>query len=268
MTYMKFDQHGVYHYAMYHHPLSDTINTSEHFHPEYELLYCLQGDATISIQGKTYDLSPHTLVLIKPGEYHGVSFLSNEPYERILIQFDPCILSKTLEKLSNKLNHVYNIKDSLLKLELMRFTMRYDEIDKMLWSSFFEWQMNIIMSYLCKDENYLKIVGKSDEVLTAVLATIDEYLATIQTVGDLCKLTNLSPTYLQTLFNEHLGQSVMRYIRSKQMFWGKKMLNMGHSAQEVSEKLGFDNYSTFYRNYKKVFNTSPAPILSQNKSPK
>lgn len=266
MAYMIFQQDGLYHYELYQHPLSSNINAKEHTHLQYELLFFTKGDAIVNIQRKKYELSPRTLALIKPGEIHNISLLSDTPYERTVIRFDPVLLSPELGKIAKNLKSIHNIQNSLLCFEISKFPIRYDEISQSLWPLFFKCQINTIIAYLCKEENYQKIASKPDELLTVVLTAIDESLLNIYTLEDVCAITNLSATSLQNLFHEYLGESVMAYIRFKKMFCAKNMLNKGYSPQKVSDILGFDNYSTFYRNYKKTFNESPSGIPFQNTS--
>ena len=64
-----------------------------HSHTTYEILYMIEGDAVFSIGGTEYMLEPHTLLLIPPNVFHGIHVLTDKPYDRYTVHFDPSILS-------------------------------------------------------------------------------------------------------------------------------------------------------------------------------
>ena len=55
-----------------------------HYHDFYKLLIFLKGSVTYSIEGKSYRLKPHDMVLVNKGAIHRPWVEAKEPYERIV----------------------------------------------------------------------------------------------------------------------------------------------------------------------------------------
>ena len=49
-----------------------------------------------------------------------------------------------------------------------------------------------------------------------------------------------------------------KYILSKRMLKAQKMIHRGEKPTAVYIKCGFDDYATFFRNYKKYFGYPPS----------
>ena len=64
-----------------------------HSHNKYEILYMVEGDAIFSIGGTEFKMYPHTLLFIPPNVFHGIHVLTDAPYDRYTVHFDPAILS-------------------------------------------------------------------------------------------------------------------------------------------------------------------------------
>jgi len=69
-----------------------------HIHDRYEIYYFLSGDVTYFIEGQSYPLSRHDLLVINTGELHRPVFNSSRPYERITIHFRPEYISSFQQK--------------------------------------------------------------------------------------------------------------------------------------------------------------------------
>ena len=63
-----------------------------HCHALYELLYVVQGEGKFIVEGAEYPLCPHTVLLLRPYEYHYVCPTSDTPYERYVIHFSQELL--------------------------------------------------------------------------------------------------------------------------------------------------------------------------------
>ena len=59
-------------------------------------------------------------------------------------------------------------------------------------------------------------------------------------------------------FKEDFGVSIKQYIIEKKMIDAKILVDKGYKAQDICITLGFENYSTFFRAYKKRYGVSPS----------
>lgn len=62
---------------------------SFHYHDFNKILLFLQGDVTYTIEGKSYELQPYDLVLVRAGEIHRPVIHSESTYERIILYLSP-----------------------------------------------------------------------------------------------------------------------------------------------------------------------------------
>ncbi|TBL73229.1 response regulator transcription factor [Paenibacillus thalictri] len=72
------------------------------------------------------------------------------------------------------------------------------------------------------------------------------------------KQLNLSPAYLSRLFKSETGVGMVEYINRIRVEAGMKLLQSGEiSVKEVYEKVGFNNYSYFFRVFKEITGQTP-----------
>ena len=67
----------------------------------------------------------------------------------------------------------------------------------------------------------------------------------------------VSKYYLCRAFKEHSGISVHAYINQKRIIFAKSLIDSGMTAIGAAEKVGYGDYSAFYRAYVKIIGKSP-----------
>ena len=60
-----------------------------HCHNYFELIYVVSGDVAHVVEDRKYVLHAGDLALVQPSKYHYLQILSDTPYERYNILFDP-----------------------------------------------------------------------------------------------------------------------------------------------------------------------------------
>lgn len=68
----------------------------------------------------------------------------------------------------------------------------------------------------------------------------------------------ISPSTACQYFKNDYNISIKKYINEKRMLEAKKLIEKGENFKSISSQLGFKNYSTFFRAYKKHFGASPS----------
>ena len=64
-------------------------------------------------------------------------------------------------------------------------------------------------------------------------------------------------------FRTQMGMSVTQYIRVKKILYAQALIQNGLPPTLAAQYCSYDNYSTFYRNYKKILLHSPEQDLPQ-----
>ena len=68
----------------------------------------------------------------------------------------------------------------------------------------------------------------------------------------------MTDSYLYRLFKRELFKTPKKYITEKRLLWAQKQLRKGKKPTEVATRCGFDDYTTFYRNYSELFEKKPS----------
>lgn len=75
----------------------------------------------------------------------------------------------------------------------------------------------------------------------------------------------LSPRYLSTLFTEHNGYGINKYIKKVRMEKAQELLlNTELPVKEIAQQVGYSSASYFCRSFVKDYDISPDKFRSQN----
>lgn len=232
-----------------------------HTHDKYEIFCFLSGDAKYFVEGNIYDLKPNDILIIKKSETHTLLINKAVPYTRYVVNFNEAalldaqaeellaLINKKPLGLSNRISCTDSEKSNWLHY-LDRIVNANEFQDKRLY-------LTVLLYELCKNIN--KSEHESDFVTNTheLIEYINSNLMTISTLDDICDRFYISKTHLNRKFKAMTGTTVWDYIIAKRLIAAKDMLMNGSRPNEVSEKCGWEEYSTFYRAYKLHFGVSP-----------
>jgi len=106
-------------------------------------------------------------------------------------------------------------------------------------------------------ENNSKIIkdnNKINDIVNFIMLNLHRKI----TLNELEKEFFINKFYLCHLFKNTTGYTVADYISQKKVSLAKEMLRQNHSPSNVCTQLGFDDYSNFYRLFKKATGVSPS----------
>lgn len=263
MAFDVRDGNRTYKYITDPKPLMGVDSFVEHFHTDYELLYFIHGDADFIIEQDRYSLKPHSLLIIKPGEHHNLVVLSNKQYyERIVLRFNGADIPEKLDRKLRELSSVYDIAGTKLSASLLRLDTHCHEVPEEYIQELLKGLLLEILVYLCSRENNVRAAEHVNRYYAQIIAFIDDRLTNIRTLDDIADGLHLSRSTVSRLVYGQINVPVMSYVRTKKCMLARSMLQRGLPPTVVSERCGFGDYSSFYRAYKKVFQSAP----SENKA--
>lgn len=252
------------------------INFPKHIHDFYEIYYFISGDVTYNIEGNTYKLRPHDILLINSRELHYPIFNSNELYERLIIHFNPSVLSfiqteynlmycfenrklGQFNKIDSKDSKQSNLEDYFWNI--LYYSNQEEDEDRFLGKTFFAQlllQINKIYKKRKKDKSTSLVYdNKMNSVISYINKNINLDLS-LELIGKECFVNKY---YLCHMFKKNTGFTVVEYICLKRIALAKELLLEGKSATDVSFESGFQDYSSFYRNFKKVTGLTPRQFV-------
>ena len=112
------------------------------------------------------------------------------------------------------------------------------------------------ISFACNNSVVLQS-DTSSTVITDVIAYINENIHQKLTLEMLSERFFISKTHLNRLFHKSIGTTFYDYLAHKRIVYAQQLFLSGVSASEAANKVGFGDYSSFYRAYKKITGHSP-----------
>ena len=98
---------------------------------------------------------------------------------------------------------------------------------------------------------------KSEALCKRVEKYLSENLDKNVDLDSLARHFFVSKYYLCRAFKSYTGITLHSYVTSKRLLFSKKLIESGEAASDVAYKVGFGDYSAFYRAYVKLFGVSP-----------
>ena len=223
--------------------------TNLHGHNVCELLFLESGDCELVLEGKRQMLFSGALVILPRGTGHFINILSDMPYRRHIVHFDD----------------TDNSFDGAAVLDVSENSRIVSVFSRMRdYNSLFdgEQKTKVFCALLCELVLLIQnTVSKGGERGSEFMVRADEYIEKhireIQNTKELCEALCISRAGLYREFEKAFGVSPMRYVAGRRLEMAQSLLRLGDDATKVCERVGFSDYSAFYRAYKAKFGYSP-----------
>ncbi len=256
----------------------DFTSVPLHWHLEMEIIYIKKGRGVVSINLTPALVQEGDIILIVPGQLHGISQHENMrmEYENILFDLnmlitkhnDICTADYLLPLSQTNIlpEIIYTPQHS--KYERIAFWIdRADEICKTfppayplaikgcLFSLFYE-----LFSDWDKDASTMAADSRpSLQKLKSIIKYVENHYhehITIETIANLC---DYSQSHFMRYFKKAMGTTFINYLNDYRLVIAARLLLSSDSTVlSISEEVGFDNLSYFNRCFKKKFGTTPS----------
>ena len=234
-----------------------------HIHELHELYCLISGDVEYIVEGHAYPLQPGDILITKKAEAHSIRIRSDIPYEWITVSFNEQMLTGMHKnELIQFLNNRPIGKNNLFpRAQFSSAPWMYymDQIRSIVSRAKRQLYISILLTELsdaCRDT-----VGVLPQWGYGVIPDIVNYISAQATtplrIDTLCRRFYISRAQLNRKFREYTGCSIWEYITNKRLMLARGMLQSGDAPAIACAKAGFNNYTTFYRAYRKKFGVSP-----------
>ena len=241
---------------------------TQHCHDNYEILYIVTGCGEYVVEGTTYDIKPGTVMLIRPCVYHSVRLDETKPYERYVVNFSTAgLVSEAVGMLEKMLNDDDGAggryyppgalsRDALNIFERFENAVSMHVSNRGIYGKALLSELIILLSISTGERMH-----QDDEELGArVIRYLNENIDRNISLDKLAKIFFVSKYYLCRAFKKHNGISVHGYINQKRVIYAKQLIEAGEPASVAAYRVGFGDYSSFYRAYLKYVGTSPTGL--------
>lgn len=264
--------HGNFQYKISHHV---TEQYPLHMHNFYELLYFLHGDVCFICGEREQRLQQHTLLFIPPNIPHAVTICSNAEYERYIIHFEADLINAERRNLLTDTfpdnptaqygplpSEVYVCSDMQNSgvLDILRLICRCfdctEDARKALAPIYVEALLATLQLHLherpCHHEEQ-----SIPQIQRDMLLYINGHFTEPISLDDLASRFFISRSAVNRIFHTVANASVREYITRKRIAYAQDLLMRGVPTVQVARLVGFGDYSSFYRAYKKFIGHAP-----------
>ena len=231
----------------------------------YSIIYFLSGSGTVNLSEKAVPITPGLIILISPGENFDISIdtgVESEQYSVSFSAFAPHIDAKELladlflDKGKYRALYQKDRQNASLDSVLDRFfdADRFPERERGVYLSALLSELLVLLSLLAGDSVTRPKQPLADRVIRYISLNIQREL----TLEQIAHRFFVSKFYLCRAFKEATGTSIHNYIITKRLGCAKELIESGESISSAAYKVGFADYSTFYRAYVKHFGIPPS----------
>lgn len=241
----------------------------------YEVYYLISGSVTYHVEGMEHELTPGDLLIINNKEVHRPYFTSDESYERVLIFFSPEFCShycndeyKLLKYFENRKPGSFNrIPKELLQKENVAYY--FESIEELIKSNlpenkilieitFIELLIKINAIIMENIRDLFNVEFDSNEKVEQTINYINNNLYRQLTLNEIEEKFYINKYYFSHLFKKVTGFSFKEYLTNKRVAKAAELIKLSIPASEASVKVGFNDYSNFYKAFKRITGVAPS----------
>lgn len=226
--------------------IGQTVLFESHCHKQFEMIAALEGDVAVTVEGKSYRLTKNQVIVIPPLAYHAVTANGGRFYRRITVLFDtetiPSVLHSAFSARgkSAALTAFPNI-EKLRGLLAKEEPIFYAPLAKSL-------VVEILYDAIATPAEPIR---EADDFIERALLYIEEHLHEKILLDDLARHTARSKSSFCHLFEKRMNISPKQYILKKRLAVAGKLIEEGVPHAVAAMRVGYENYSSFYRLLKK-----------------
>lgn len=249
----------MFHYAEDNSPAR---TYAKHCHFLYEAYLLIEGEINYVIAGETFTLKSGNMLLIPPAVFHRAEITAaDKPYRRAVMIFAP---PAGFSDKKRPLLYRENAEIRALFDRLLSYADRLDGNELDAIAAAYPAELMILLNHVSPVET-LEPVDEADmpSVVRKAVAYINDRLAEDFTLDDVAKAADVSKHYICHAFGKTVGEGVMEYARHRKLEEARLLIEAGIRPGKAAAKMGFDNYTTFYRAYKRFYGQAPRPLRDE-----
>lgn len=241
-----------------------------HNHDDYEIYMFIEGDSNYVVEGRSYSLRPYDMIVIRRHEMHRVYHRSNALYSRFVIMVKPEFFKEQdCCDYERGFKDAYTGEGNKITADVVRSSGLYDAYMRLKKYSndFTEPDDPVVRSiiveilYLIDKVTLFANDDSSNKQLTKVINYINSHYTEDLSLEDIASRFFISKYHLCHVFKETTGLTIHSYITRKRITRVRELVAEGLNITNAVINAGFNNYSSFYRAYVKVFGVSPGKNL-------
>ncbi len=235
-----------------------------HTHKTAELFFFHAGKGIYHVEGNVYHLHAGDVLLMRPMEAHFIELDNTQDYDRTVVHFDPDIFS-SFDPDGSLMQPYYRREageHNRLRARDFESNRHQQYLDDMLQCG--GDRLALMANFILLLREVGAAFGKVDRTNSHpdtmeyhMLRYINQNLHRDITLQELSEQFFLSRAQLCLRFKNATGTSVGKYISVKRLMLARQWIRQGEKPTNVYSECGYQDYSTFYRAYTRLFGHSP-----------
>ena len=240
-----------------------------HSHTFYELLYCCSGNLQYLLGADRYRLHRGDVVIVPPGVSHRPLFLEQlvEPYFRYVIWISPEFMDYA-RIFCPELDfgaHYRLLRTAGTPWESLNqmFARGCKEAERRApgWQGHVcgnTLQLLVELKRACSAGQMPPPMTEKPELLDALVNYIEGHLAEKITLEGTARRFLVSQSTISQTFRQKMGISFYRFVTQRRLIAAKTEILAGKPLETLYETVGFSDYSTFFRAFRREYGISPS----------
>lgn len=243
-----------------------------HYHDYYEIIFYLgRGDLCYVLDGAEYQVKRNDIIFANIFKPHIFQCQDNTNFDRMSLGLDPAFLMNISIRNINYLNLFYEglscypvyHPDSFQFLkyleqinELHQFTGNEDR--KALQEAIVVRLLAQLYTDCCVPSITDIRRSQSIQLISKLIDYINVNINRRLSLEELSEISSYSVSHICKVFKEETGETLTQYVQKKRIIMSKIMIENGTPITKVSGNLGFEDYSYFFKLFKKIEGCSPS----------
>lgn len=242
-----------------------------HSHTFYEILAVQSsGGAEYLVDAQRYKLQRGDIVIVPPGVSHRplLPEVLTEPYIRDVIWVSPEFLGGLQHLFSDDLR-LQNTSTHLIRTagtpwafltDLIHRGVREAERKRFGWEIVLAANTAQLLVHVHRavSENSADTLKAEDkELMDNILEYVEHHYAEKLTLSDVAARFFVSESTISLTFRKKMGVSFYHWVTQRRLIAAKVLIEGGALLEDVAQSVGFSEYSSFFRAFKREFGISP-----------
>ncbi len=248
-----------------------------HSHDYYQVYFILGGQLIHHTETGSAPLSYGEVFIIPPNmphyieaepdtvDFYSMSFLpsffpENNSGNRLIADFLYYLKTATAEKILPKFSLRHDdiiFAETIFNRIMNEFSAERTAKNEMLYE-----YVSLLLTMFARiyfEQETLALRSEANkETVIHCIAYIQNHFDEDITLDEITKHSAMSKTRFCNLFNSITGTSFKNYLNMFRIKKASEMILTGEKLSAVSTRCGYNDFSTFYRNFKKYMSVSPA----------
>ncbi len=251
-----------------------------HYHEFDKIVVLCAGAVDYTVEGVSYRMQPGDVLFVRHHDIHRPEISPESDYERIVLWITPEFLERSsvdgawLESCFDLASQRRNCLFRPAAEELARLKKTLSSLESalndgeefgasILVNSFFL-QLMVELNRAVRSGGG-ETARSLDPKIDAALYYINTHLGEPMTVDTLAGMCYLSRFYFMRRFKDATGYTVHSYIQQKRLAAAAERLETGAGVTETAMELGFAEYTSFLRAFRKAYGVTPSDYLRKKR---